>query len=364
MKRALGIGLLGLVLATAFALNILRYNDWNPTALIRFGQGDPELVDYAHRWLGEDVLFEQRAGHDGKFFFMQAMDPFYLDPSEHAAYLDRPAYRAQRMLYPVLASAGGLLGPQAIAFGLIVINVLAIGFGTYATARLAQDLRSTAWYGLAFTFNPGILHEVYIDGSGVIATGLLLAGVLLTRQRRYWGAAVVLTLSVLARETVILAVLGMAVYEWRKRRRLAWEFGLVPIAVAGVWWVYLRWRVPDGVVQDLQALDIPLRGFMKVMSGWLGVPGKGVDITIAVLLLLICGYVVYRAIKTPTLLNSAAAGVAVVAFVMSEPVWPYLDATRALSPVLTAFVLMVLTKEERTARVGGTTELVESVSVG
>src|SRR5690606_9918759 len=120
----------------------------------------------------------------------------------------------------------------------------------------------------------------------------------------------------------------------------------------------------DGVVQDLQALDIPLRGFMKVMSGWLGVPGKGVDITIAVLLLLICGYVVYRAIKTPTLLNSAAAGVAVVAFVMSEPVWPYLDATRALSPVLTAFVLMVLTKEERTARVGGTTELVESVSVG
>lgn len=364
MRRAVFVGVVGLVIAAAYAANTLSYSDWNPTSLIRFGEGVHGHVDYAHRWLGEDVIFTKRAGHDGKFFFVQAMDPFYLQPEEHAVHLDRPAYRAQRMLYPLLASAGGLLAPMGIAWGLIVVNVLAIGLGTLATARLAQDLGSSPWLGLAFTFNPGILHEMYIDGSGVLATAALMAGILFARRRRPWLSGGLLVASVLSRETMILAVLGLALFEWRRGKQLAWPIVVPPTVATGVWWVYLRLRVPDNVTQDLQALDLPFAGFIRAMTGWIGQPDKEVDIMVAILILLIAAYVVYRAWKTPTALNHAAAGIAVLAFVMSEPVWPYLDATRALSPVLTAFVLMVLTKEERAARVGGTTELVERVSVG
>ena len=76
-------------------------------------------------------------GHDGKFFFAQANDPLSLQPERHAAFLDGPLYRAQRMLFPLIAGGFGLFPPGVVVWSMLVTNLLAMGVGALLAARLA-----------------------------------------------------------------------------------------------------------------------------------------------------------------------------------------------------------------------------------
>src|SRR5690606_18499636 len=75
---SIAVGLIGLVIGAAVALNILAAYDWDTSVFIKFGARDTARQAYAERWLGPDIELAPNMGHDGKFFFMQAMDPFYL----------------------------------------------------------------------------------------------------------------------------------------------------------------------------------------------------------------------------------------------------------------------------------------------
>ena len=102
----------------------------NLSAFIGFGKDAPATRDYAEQRLGEVVLRESQ-GHDGKFFFVQANDPLLLDPEENAAILDFPVHRSRRVMYPLVAGGLGLLGPQAIVWGLLLTNVVGMALGTW-----------------------------------------------------------------------------------------------------------------------------------------------------------------------------------------------------------------------------------------
>ena len=220
---------------------------------------------YAEDLLGPIVLAPE-AGHDGKFFFSQAMDPFYMEPETHAVYLDRPTYRAQRMLYPTIASLGGLLGPTATAWGLIVVNLVAMGIGTAVTARLAMEMGLSPWYGLAFLLNPGLIVEIHIDSAGLVATAALMAAVLAAMWNRPWATGGFMAAAVLARETMLLAAVGLAVYFVWQKRKAPLALALPFLAVGG-WWAYVHWRLADGLAQDTQAIGLPLVGFIEAFQG-------------------------------------------------------------------------------------------------
>ena len=69
------------------------------------------MVAHLESLVGGPVVLIDGTGHDGQYFFLQANDPWLLNPTEGLEFLDFPTYRAQRMLYPVVAGLGGLLGP-------------------------------------------------------------------------------------------------------------------------------------------------------------------------------------------------------------------------------------------------------------
>lgn len=349
-RKVVVIGLIGSLAACLFAVRLLAGFDWNPSTTIKFGEEFTAQNEYGEALLGEIVLAPQ-AGHDGKFFFSQAMDPLYLEPEVHAIHLDRPAYRAQRMLYPTLASLGGSLPAKATAWGLIVVNVIAMGAGTAYTALVARGMGLSPWFGLAFTLNPGFFIDIAIDGAGIVAGAGLMAGIYYTMRREIPAAAVALCAAALSRETMLIAAAGLGLYLLKERRRVPWPF-MAPFAATAAWWLYVHSRLQEGASQDLQAVGLPFVGFARAARRWLTEPDSLVSFAVGVLLILVSLSLLLRSARTPTELGWATAGFAALGLMLSEPVWHrYFDSTRALAPVFTAYLILIpaLVKGTRTA---------------
>lgn len=336
------VGLISLAVGLYISLPLLSGNEWNPSALIKFPEARPEQLGYGQRMLG-DVVPAGGDGHDGKYFFMQAMDPFYQQPDDHAYQLDRPSYRAQRMVYPTIAGGFGLLPPLATAWSLWGVNMLALGIGGWLTARLALEMGLSAWFGLAFVFNPGILVSSIIDTADVFAMVFFIASVLMLMRRRYTAGAVFLSLAALSRETMIVAAVGAIIYIWKTERKVPPVLGL-PFVTSAIWWVYLRFQIGylDSGVQDVAAIGLPFKGFYDAVVRWLTRPDSVVDMMFGLILLVVSLLIVKHAWRMPSLIGYMTAGFALIALAMVVDVWKfYFDATRALAPVITVYVLMV-----------------------
>ena len=131
------VALVTVVFSSVLVVRSLSEVDWDATLFTAFGEEALPTRAYAEERLG-DVFLRASQGHDGKFFFVQANDPLVLDPETNTSVLDRPLYRSQRMLYPLLAGGGGFLSPETIVWSLIVVNVLAMGAGTLATVSVRE----------------------------------------------------------------------------------------------------------------------------------------------------------------------------------------------------------------------------------
>src|SRR5690606_16341933 len=133
---ALTVATLGLVISVANVVTELSKVDWDPSYFAAFGEEALAERQYAEERLGE--------------VFLPANDPWLLDPEGNARLLDRPAYRSQRMLFPLLAGGGGMLGPTAILWAMLAVNVAATAIGTWVVARIAQEFGRSPLWGLAF----------------------------------------------------------------------------------------------------------------------------------------------------------------------------------------------------------------------
>jgi hypothetical protein len=166
---------------------------------------------------------------------------------------------------------------------------------------------------------------------------------------RVVASAAFLTLAALTRETMLLAAIGAIAYVWHKRRRVPGVF-IVPFVATGAWWFFVRAQLGhlDEGVQDTQALGLPFKGFFEAAEIWMSNPGSEVDLMMGVLLLVSSILVAVRAVRDRSLLGLMAAGFVGLAVLMVEGVWRfYFDASRALVPVITVYILTVAASRKR-----------------
>jgi hypothetical protein len=336
MRRMMFVSLL---IAVAAALRLLTVADWDPTAFTAFGEEAVEITDYAEAKLGREVKTRILQGHDGKFFFVLANDPLVLDPAENAAVLDRPIYRSQRMLYPLLAGGAGLFSPEVIVWTLILINVAGLVVGSWAVGAIAVKHGLSPWWGLAFLFNVGLLSELYIDGAGIVAFALACLGALaLEYERPGWGAAFFAG-AALTRE-VMLAFVGSVALVWLIRKKAIPWLVAVPAGVAAlVWAAYLRIQIPatPGVDQVREITLVPFSGLMSAFTSGMATLSDFLVMGLFVMLMLV---VPWRARTSNVYLTWGAVGFAVLAPFLTMFVWQKsYDISRALAPLVTAFLI-------------------------
>ncbi len=332
------------------AASLLRH-DGDIAGLIKFGAGDTVAERTAHveDVLGRDVATVDLLGHDGSMFFLQALDPFYLSPDEHAIHLDRPVYRAQRMLFPTIAGVGGLLPAEAVLWTMAVTNVAALALGTVAAGRLATRLGGTPWLGLAFLLNPGVIFEFDISGAGILAFAAALWGTLALEEGRQRRAIAWFAAAVLAREVMLLYLAGVCVYRLWQTRRIPWLLGGIPALTVTAWAGYVRLRLDshDGV-NEVQEFGPPFGGMLDSLENWLDNP---IDLGVVAGLIIVMPLLVLRAWQRPNALAFGATGFIVVAILMTQQVWwRFFDISRAVAPIITAYVITAFSASGATER--------------
>lgn len=334
------VGVFALVLVSLFSLRILSSVGWDPTVFIGFGVEAQTTTEYAEDRLGE-VFLRLNHGHDGKTFFVQANDPLLLNPAENALILEAPAYRSHRMMYPFIAGGAGLFGPEVIIWSLLIVNLLAFGFGSWAVGDIASSLGRSPWWGLAFLFNIGFLSAFAVGAAGVLAGAFTFWGVAMIMKGKTPWAILFLVLAALTRDTALIVALGVAVWLWRTgdRRRSMVAFGL-PAAALGVWAVYVQWRLEWTTEVQVGSFGFPLQGLMEALPGWTRDPIHLVAGSAMVVLLILS---FRRVLRQPSLIGWAFAGYVIMAILMVEDVWAaYWDSTRVMAPLITAFVLQII----------------------
>lgn len=336
------VGLVSFVFGVLMVAQILSNVGGDITVFIGFGEESVAINSYAESLLVQEPFLRGAQGHDGKFFFLQSLDPLYIDPGPVPELLEHPLYRAQRMLYPMLAGAIGLTPPEALPWTMVGVNLFAIALGSWGTARLAVRYGASAWWGLAFTLNLGLLNELFISGAGVVAFTAAVWAVVFLEDDREGLAGLWLTASVLAREVMLLFVFGVVLLRWRQHGRLPKALVISPLAAPGVWALYLRLRLETGsAISDVDAIGVPFAGLIGAIPSWKeSIP----DLTIGVFIILLCVVLAIRVVRSPSYLGWGCAGFIVLAILLTRRVWTHsFDITRAMAPVLTAFVLVSFT---------------------
>ena len=287
--------------------------------------------------IGRAVINRPSPGHDGQFFFMQAIDPLVSDPFT-VEHMWPTRYRGQRMLYPLLSGLGGTLPVSAVPWTMAALQVLAFGLGTYSTAALAARRGLSPWWGMAFAINPGIWGALQIGGASTLAIAVGLYAVLQADRGRFAVAGGVFALSLLTRETMVLMLLGCIAQQLVAERRFrASMFGLA-VVPSILWAVFLRIQVPNATGDTNGALGIPFNGFTEAWTVW----QRTDAVAFGVMTTLVLAAVVVSALTIRDLALWACAPFAALFFILTPSVLRMsFDYSRAIAPAYIGGALLL-----------------------
>ena len=200
-------------------------------------------------------------GLDGQQFYAIARDPFH--PETVADDLDRPQYRYQRPLYPVLAwllhPSGG--GP-GLVLAFVAVSLLALFLGGLAMGALAKVLHGPPWLALLFPLLPGAVWSLTSSVADALAVSLCLVTIVATLRDRTGLAWLAAVAAVLTRETAILVPLALLL---ARRRKEDLPLVILPGLALGAWLVLVRQWVPGGGLPS-ESLVLPLTGLVDAVT--------------------------------------------------------------------------------------------------
>lgn len=235
-RELVKIGALTLAVAGIMAGIWLVRGGFDLSEVLRVGRYAPSR-SFVEQTVPDPVLSEDY-GHDGQQFYVLASVLPDLPAAE--GHVDDLQYRSRRILYPLVLSPFGE-GPPMI-WAMLAVNLLAVGAAGAGVGRLAQRCGLSPYSGLAVAVTPAMLESTVGGLADAVAFAFAVWGVVLWR-RQVWGAAVLLALAALARETTLVVAAACLVTAPRGRRLPA----LIPLGAVAAWSAVVAvWLPPTG----------------------------------------------------------------------------------------------------------------------
>ena len=297
-------------------------------------------VDPSYKYLSNGI------GYDGQFCYYIALDPI-----NARYYIDLPAYRYQRILYPMLARLLAFGQPGIIPYTLLLVNWLALGGGTLAVAAWLKRKGYTPSYALIYGLCAGLFSAFMRDLTEPLGFALVALAIYLYSfggRRRILWAGMVFGLSALARETglVFAGVYGLGLLlegglpptfeRWRQRIASRWQpvllFFVTSVAPLALYKVFLLlWLGTPGLNPTLVPQVIPLAGLFAYWP-WQG--DQIMQVIIAVIPALICLGVALRALTLriwPVEVWALLLNIELFIFMLPKPDYVDINASPRLS---------------------------------
>jgi hypothetical protein len=237
--------------------------------------------------------YDGEIGFDGQFAYYLAVDPV-----NARYYMDSPAYRYTRIVYPLTARVLALGRADLIPYTLVLVNLAMIGVGTLALAAWLRRKGVSAWYAAVYGFYPGVLIALQRDVTEVMAYGLVAVAIYLfdfAKRPLVWSS-IVFAVAILTRETTAIFAIGYGLsllFEgegvWLRRvrhnvRRAAvfLTVCLFPIVLYKIF--LLSWIGSLGF--DAHVEHMPFGG---ILAWYPWQPGQVAEVQIVVIPAVICG---------------------------------------------------------------------------
>ncbi|MEA3377276.1 MAG: hypothetical protein U9R72_13885 [Chloroflexota bacterium] len=204
-------GFLALLICCLVVALVMRTHGCDPMAFTltgeRFASGDPSGVK----------------GYDGQFAYYIAVDP--AGARDH---LDNPAYRYQRILYPLLARFLSLGRPAIVPWALLFINLVSISVSTELLGRLLARHDLSSYLALLLPLWLGQIFALRADLNEPLSYLLVIAALWWYERERYTLSAAAIAASALAKEAGLLFLPPIVlVMVLRKRWSLALRYVVI-----------------------------------------------------------------------------------------------------------------------------------------
>jgi hypothetical protein len=295
--------------------------------------------------------FQNSVGYDGQFYAQLAVSPLLADAGLDTA-LDNPAYRSRRIGLPWLAWFAGLGQTPWVLQAYALLNV----FAWLALAALllhwippTNATALLAWLGCLF--GVGVMMSVGRALTDLPSALLIALAVLLAERGRRLGAGVVFALSLLTRETSVLA--GVLLLPDRREGRRAWVrailIGMAALAPLVLWLLYVHRRFPSAPGVDGDNFGLPFAAMLGSLEAiYRAAPQRGWHVFAAQLLstLGLCVQFLFLAFSARHAWRErwwrVGAMFALLFAVLGPAVWEdYTAAARAAIPMTLAFNILL-----------------------
>ena len=242
---------------------IFALNDADPKVFVELGTCFSQCAGED----GENCPADTTEGYDGQFTYYLARDFETAPPC-----LDVPAYRAQRILLPLLGFVLSVGQDALIPWVLVAVNLAALVIATALLESLFIAENASRWYVLTYGLFAGVVMAVRLSTNEPLAYGLVIAGIWLAQRERHRDAVLLFALAALAKETTGVFVAGYVLYlalhqRWSAAIRLALSVGLL----FGAWQLYLYdwlgdFGIGSGGAKGTPFEIIPFGGVFKIWT--------------------------------------------------------------------------------------------------
>jgi len=244
--------------------------EWNPFLFIYAGEQfcNPKEIP-------KGVIIIKDTGYDGQFYYRLALDPFSSEKTQFGITIDVPAYRQQRILYPLIVWLLSLEGnPALVPPTMILVNLIGLCWISYLGSLLAREYGLHSIWGCVFSFYPGFLLTLSRNLTEIVAAVLLVAFLLALKKQKLILAMILLSFSVFTRETILVVVVALGVeWLWNRIRkpnhqRIKWFVFGIPLICYWFWQWFLsaRWGYYSGNALLHYQFGYPLGGIVRFLT--------------------------------------------------------------------------------------------------
>lgn len=208
LSYAIGPTLITFIISTIFLTYHLSSHNWNPFSFVLIGgKFDPKVNNQSY-------------GYDGQFSYQIAQDPI-----NGWRYLDVPAYRYQRILYPILARVLSLGNELLLPWMLILINWVSLIFATLLLEKILKTNNLSRWYAICYSFFAGLWLSLRLDLTEPLAFLFVIVAIFTIQKEKIWLGSLFLILASLTREVTIIFIISFilsSLFEQNYTNRTKW----------------------------------------------------------------------------------------------------------------------------------------------